>query len=53
MLMSFVDIKPIYLNKRHLFQNKINYLDKIYLCFLRILTGKKHPQIKLQRFRKL
>ena len=24
-----VDIKPIYLNKRHLFQNKIYYLDKI------------------------
>ena len=27
-----VDIKPIYLNKRYLFQNKINYLDKIYFC---------------------
>ena len=28
-----VDIKPIYLNKRYLFQNKIYYLDKIYFCF--------------------
>ena len=28
-----VDIKPIYLNKRHLFQNEIIYLDKIYFCF--------------------
>ena len=30
-----VDIKPIYLNKRYLFQNissKIYYLDKIYFC---------------------
>ena len=25
-----VDIKPIYLNKHYLFQNKINDLDKIY-----------------------
>ena len=24
-----VDIKPIYLNKRYLFQNKIYFLDKI------------------------
>ena len=31
-----VDIKPIYLNKRYLFQNKINYLDKIYFCFAKI-----------------
>ena len=28
-----VDIKPIYLNKRYLFQNKIYYLDKIYFFF--------------------
>ena len=28
-----VDIKPIYLNKHYLFQNKIYYLEKIYLCF--------------------
>ena len=28
-----VDIKPIYLNKYYLFQNKIYYLDKIYFCF--------------------
>ena len=26
-----IDIKPIYLNKRYLFQNEIYYLDKIYL----------------------
>ena len=25
-----VDVKPIYLNKYYLFQNKIYYLDKIY-----------------------
>ena len=31
-----VDIKPICLNKRYLFQNKINYLDKIYFCFAKI-----------------
>ena len=31
-----VDIKPIYSNKRYLFQNKINYLDKIYFCFGKI-----------------
>ena len=31
-----VDIKPIYLNKRYLFQNKISYLDKIYFCFVKI-----------------
>ena len=28
-----VDIKPIYLSKYSLFQNKIYYLDKIYFCF--------------------
>ena len=28
-----VDIKPIYLNKCYLFQNKIYYLGKIYFCF--------------------
>ena len=28
-----VDIKPIYLNKHCLFQNKIYCLDKIYCCF--------------------
>ena len=26
-----VDIKPIYLNKRYLFENKIYYFDKIFL----------------------
>ena len=31
-----VDIKPIYLNKRYLFHNKINYSDKIYFCFVKI-----------------
>ena len=31
-----VDIKPIYLSKRYLFENKINYLDKIYFCFPKI-----------------
>ena len=30
---ALVDIKPIYLNKYYLFQNKIYYLDKIYFCF--------------------
>ena len=28
-----VVIKPIYLNKGYLFQNKIYCLDKIYFCF--------------------
>ena len=31
-----VDIKPIYLNRHYLFQNKIDYLDKIYFCFAKI-----------------
>ena len=31
-----VDIKPIYLNKCYLFQNKIYYSDKIYFCFAKI-----------------
>ena len=35
-----VDIKPIYLNKGYLFQNKIYYLDKIYLCFAKIKFSK-------------
>ena len=35
-----VDIKPIYLNKRYLFQNKIYYLDKIYFCFAKITISK-------------
>ena len=35
-----VDIKPIYLNKRYLFQNKICYLDKIYICFAKIKLSK-------------
>ena len=35
-----VDIKPIYLNKSYLFQNKINYLDKIYLCLAKIKFSK-------------
>ena len=28
-----VDIKPIYLKKYYLFENKIYYLDKICFCF--------------------
>ena len=35
-----VDIKPIYLNKRYLFQNKIYCLDNIYLCFAKIRLSK-------------
>ena len=35
-----VDIKVIYVNKRYLFQNKIYYLDKIYLCFAKITLSK-------------
>ena len=35
-----VDIKPIYFNKRYLFQNKICYLDKIYFCFTKITISK-------------
>ena len=31
-----VDIKSIYLNKRYLFKNKINYLDKINFCSAQI-----------------
>ena len=41
-----VDIKPIYLNKRYLFQNKIYYLDKIYFCFGKIKLS-KHTLFKL------
>ena len=40
-----VDIKLIYLNKRYLFQNKINYLDKTY-CFTKIKPS-KHTLHKL------
>ena len=46
-----VDIKPIYLNKGYLFQNKIYYLDKIYLCFAKIKFSKhtlyrsSHPEV--------
>ena len=41
-----VDIKHIYLNKGYLFQSKMYYLDKIYLCFAK---GKfsKHTLYKL------
>ena len=35
-----VDIKPIYLSKRYLFQNKIYYVDKIYFCFAKIKLSK-------------
>ena len=35
-----VDIKPIYLNKRYLFQNKIYYLDKMYFYFAKIKISK-------------
>ena len=31
-----VNIVAIYFNKPYLFQNKINYLDKIYFCFEKI-----------------
>ena len=34
-----VDIKPIYLNKRYLFQNKIYYLDKICFCFAKTMIS--------------
>ena len=33
---AVVDVKPIYLNKHYLFQNKIYYLDKIYFCFAKL-----------------
>ena len=36
-----VDIKPIYLKKRYLFQNKINYLDIIIFCFAKIKLLKR------------
>ena len=39
-----VDIKPIYLNKGYLFQNKIYYLGKIYL----FLKDKVFHQISLK-----
>ena len=38
--MSMAAIKPIYLNKRYLFQNKIYYLDKTYFCFTKIKLSK-------------
>ena len=38
-----VDIKPICLNKRYLFQNKIYYLDEIYFCFAKIKFSKLTP----------
>ena len=38
--MSVAAIKPIYLNKRYLFQNKIYYLDKTYSCFTKIKLSK-------------
>ena len=50
--MSFVDIKPIYLNKRHLFQNKIYYLDKIYL-FLKDTHREKAPSNKTPTLSKI
>ena len=37
---AVVDIKPIYLNKRYLFQDKIYYLNKIYFCFAKIKFSK-------------
>ena len=36
-----VDIKPIYLNKRNLFKNKIYRLDKIYFYFTKIKLSKR------------
>ena len=35
-----IDIKPIYLSKYDLFQNKVYYLDKIYFCFVKIKLSK-------------
>ena len=35
-----VDIKPINLNKRYLFQDKICYLDDIHFCFAKIKLSK-------------
>ena len=35
-----VDIKPIYLNKGYLFQNKIYCLEKTCLCFTKIKFSK-------------
>ena len=37
---AVVDIKPIYLNKRYLFRDKIYYLNKIYFCFAKIKFSK-------------
>ena len=37
---AVVDIKPIYLNKRYLFQDKIYYLNKIYFRFAKIKFSK-------------
>ena len=34
-------IKLIYLNKRYLFQKKINYFDKTYFCFAKIKLFKQ------------
>ena len=42
-----VDIKPIYLNKYYLFQNKIYYLDKIYFCFAKITISKLIKKYRL------
>ena len=39
-LQSNFDLKPIYLNKRYLFQKKICYLDKTYFCFAKIRLSK-------------
>ena len=41
-----VDIKPICLNKRYLFQNKIYYLDEIYFCFAKITISKLTRLVK-------
>ena len=40
-----VDLKPIYFNKRYLFQNKIYYLEKSF-CFAKIKFS-KHTLYKL------
>ena len=47
---ALVDIKPIYLNKYYLFQNKIYYLDKIYLCFATIKLFKHTIKKEAQMF---
>ena len=39
-VIAVVDVKPVYLNKRYLFQNKIYYLNEIFFCFTKIKFSK-------------